>query len=276
MGALNIPSAADIERITRRLRSVSQRLEGIEDALDRLEAQAASASAPSSGAPPRISPWSSASTRSHATWPRCGRSLRRARSRRPRRRSGSPSRIPERLVAGGADAHADLLEPLGIGARGAVARRVVGHREDAGRAGAAGRRPGTGPPPLHRRGTAVDPVLGLALAGVEEEVGGPRRRPRPGHQRSRQVGVPVERLRGPEGAARPSRGRTVSAASRSPNSGPSTRAPQVPIRTSRRAPRAISSSQTIAALGPPMPVDWTVSGSPSRPRRCSPRAHGCG
>src|SRR4051812_30409314 len=45
MGALNIPSAADIERITRRLRSVSQRLEGIEDALDRLEAQAGSAAA---------------------------------------------------------------------------------------------------------------------------------------------------------------------------------------------------------------------------------------
>jgi CRP-like cAMP-binding protein len=37
MGALNIPSAADIERLTRRLRSVSQRLEGIEDALDRIE-----------------------------------------------------------------------------------------------------------------------------------------------------------------------------------------------------------------------------------------------
>ena len=37
MGALNIPSAADMERITRRLRSVSQRLEGIEDAIDRLE-----------------------------------------------------------------------------------------------------------------------------------------------------------------------------------------------------------------------------------------------
>jgi HEPN domain-containing protein len=41
MGALNIPSAADIERITRRLRSVSQRLEGIEDAIDRLEARLA-------------------------------------------------------------------------------------------------------------------------------------------------------------------------------------------------------------------------------------------
>lgn len=37
MGALNIPSAADIERLTRRLRSVSQRLEAIEDVLDRLE-----------------------------------------------------------------------------------------------------------------------------------------------------------------------------------------------------------------------------------------------
>ena len=37
MGALNLPSAADIERLTRRLRSVSQRLEGIEDAVDRLD-----------------------------------------------------------------------------------------------------------------------------------------------------------------------------------------------------------------------------------------------
>jgi chromosome segregation ATPase len=39
MGALGIPSAADVERMTRRLRSVSQRLEGIEDGLDRLEAR---------------------------------------------------------------------------------------------------------------------------------------------------------------------------------------------------------------------------------------------
>jgi chromosome segregation ATPase len=37
MGALNLPSASDIERLTRRVRAVSQRLEGIEDALDRLE-----------------------------------------------------------------------------------------------------------------------------------------------------------------------------------------------------------------------------------------------
>ena len=43
MGALNIPSAADVERVTRRLRSVSQRMEGVEDALDRLEERLADA-----------------------------------------------------------------------------------------------------------------------------------------------------------------------------------------------------------------------------------------
>jgi hypothetical protein len=36
LSALNIPTAADIERLTRRLRSVSQRLEGIEDGVHRL------------------------------------------------------------------------------------------------------------------------------------------------------------------------------------------------------------------------------------------------
>ena len=37
MSALNLPSAGDLERLTRRLRSVSQRLETIEDGLDRIE-----------------------------------------------------------------------------------------------------------------------------------------------------------------------------------------------------------------------------------------------
>lgn len=39
MGALGVPSAADVERLTRRLRSVSQRLEGIEDLVDHLDAR---------------------------------------------------------------------------------------------------------------------------------------------------------------------------------------------------------------------------------------------
>jgi CRP-like cAMP-binding protein len=34
MSALSVPSTADVERLTRRLRSVSQRLEGLEDGVD--------------------------------------------------------------------------------------------------------------------------------------------------------------------------------------------------------------------------------------------------
>jgi chromosome segregation ATPase len=49
MGALNIPSAADVERLTRRLRSVSQRLEGIEDSLDRIEERTGAAAADAPG-----------------------------------------------------------------------------------------------------------------------------------------------------------------------------------------------------------------------------------
>jgi chromosome segregation ATPase len=37
LGALMLPSAADIERLTRRVRSVSQRMEGIEDGIDRVD-----------------------------------------------------------------------------------------------------------------------------------------------------------------------------------------------------------------------------------------------
>jgi CRP-like cAMP-binding protein len=55
MGALNIPSAADIERLTRRLRSVSQRLEGIEDGVDRLDQRLEALNEPAlSGAETRL------------------------------------------------------------------------------------------------------------------------------------------------------------------------------------------------------------------------------
>jgi chromosome segregation ATPase len=44
LGALNLPSASDVERLTRRLRSVSQRMEGIEEAVDRLDQRVAAMS----------------------------------------------------------------------------------------------------------------------------------------------------------------------------------------------------------------------------------------
>jgi predicted nucleic acid-binding Zn-ribbon protein len=36
MSALNLPSAGDVERLERRIRSLSQRLEDLEDQLDRV------------------------------------------------------------------------------------------------------------------------------------------------------------------------------------------------------------------------------------------------
>lgn len=57
MGAFNLPTAADIERLTRRVRSLGQRLEGIEDAIDRLDERLARldavAAAPVAAATPK-------------------------------------------------------------------------------------------------------------------------------------------------------------------------------------------------------------------------------
>ncbi len=53
LGALMLPSAADIERLTRRVRSVSQRLEGIEDGIDRID-ERVSAAATSAGVDSRL------------------------------------------------------------------------------------------------------------------------------------------------------------------------------------------------------------------------------
>ena len=54
MGALNIPSSADVERLTRRLRSVSQRMEGIEEAVDRLDQRLAGLASPAGGLEERL------------------------------------------------------------------------------------------------------------------------------------------------------------------------------------------------------------------------------
>jgi chromosome segregation ATPase len=54
LGALNLPTAADVERLTRRLRSVSQRMEGIEEAVDRLDQRLAGMSQPGAGLDERL------------------------------------------------------------------------------------------------------------------------------------------------------------------------------------------------------------------------------
>ena len=61
MGALNLPSASDLERLTRRVRSVAQRLEGMEDGVDRLADRLRAR-------PPRTTPCGS--RRSSSAWPR--------------------------------------------------------------------------------------------------------------------------------------------------------------------------------------------------------------
>lgn len=45
MGALNLPSANDLERLTRRIRAVGQRLDGIEDSVDAMNDRLAASSA---------------------------------------------------------------------------------------------------------------------------------------------------------------------------------------------------------------------------------------
>jgi len=54
MGALNLPSAGDLERLTRRVRSVSLRLESIEDGLDRLEGRLSRGAGAESSAEQRL------------------------------------------------------------------------------------------------------------------------------------------------------------------------------------------------------------------------------
>ena len=44
------------------------------------------------------------------------------------------------------------------------------------------------------------------------------------------------------------------------------------MRTARRSPRACSSPTTTAALGPPMPVLWTVNAAPSSAMPVCPTA----
>lgn len=48
LGALDVPSAADLQRLNRRVRALSDRIEALEDALDRMQRRAALGEGPGS------------------------------------------------------------------------------------------------------------------------------------------------------------------------------------------------------------------------------------
>lgn len=50
LGALDVPSAADLERLSRRVRALSDRIEALEDTIDRMERAQRSAAAPEGAA----------------------------------------------------------------------------------------------------------------------------------------------------------------------------------------------------------------------------------
>ena len=52
---LNLPTGQDVDRLTRRLRAMSERLEEVEDALDRLSRQVSELRREREGPPPRTS-----------------------------------------------------------------------------------------------------------------------------------------------------------------------------------------------------------------------------
>ena len=103
---------------------------------------------------------------------------------------------------------------------------------------------------MPRAGRVVDVGRGDEPA----HVAGQRRR-QPGVGRDARVRARVARLT-PSAAIAASTTTTV------PGGVPPSPA-AVPTRTSRRAPSPISARTTAAALGPPRPVLWIVSGAPS-------------
>ena len=118
MSALNLPSAADLERLTRRLRSVSQRLEGIEDGVDRLDRRLEEAS-----------PGRRPTTGSR----RSRRSCRSSSARSPTSPRGAGRRRPRRCRAS-RSASRSTSAPLRARADSAAARSVAGRRRERRRA----------------------------------------------------------------------------------------------------------------------------------------------
>ena len=310
MGALNLPSAGDLERLTRRVRSVSQRLEGIEDALDRvdervgaiggagaLEQRLAAIEAQLVGARPtqladvagqlaqparagraatrrRREAVAEAAARdarrerrpsrtraARGEQARCRQTRRRRGARQAQRRGGDPAD-----PLGGASSASASIRPRAGPSRSLTAstQPACTPRSAASRNSVAASISTASAPSARRR-------LGVRAVGVVEEVGRDdrarcARRRRAARPPPAPPSAPGRRRRARRRRARGScrRRQTASrATSTSPSAKPPTSAPHVPTRTSRRAPSRTSSSITIAALGPPIPVLWIVSGSPS-------------
>ena len=174
LGALNIPSAADVERLTRRLRSVSQRLEGIEDGVDRLDQRLADLKA-ADGNPLASARRAAGRDRGPARQARRRRGAAGRRHRRGARagaaRAGAPRGRQGPAAEGAQAAHQEVryllgerreagAAELGLGAPRAPRRRSERRRRRVsetasthrgGDARAAPRRPAASPPPSRPR-----------------------------------------------------------------------------------------------------------------------------
>jgi hypothetical protein len=124
MGALNIPSAADIERLTRRLRSVSNRLEGIEDGVDRLDRAIAPGGSPRADIDARLSAIESQLKRLTDNLDRSARPSARARAVKPTAKAK-----PGTKAKPGAKAKPAAGKPAGSRAKSGSARAKAQQRK---------------------------------------------------------------------------------------------------------------------------------------------------
>ena len=286
MGALNLPSASDLERLTRRVRSVSQRLEGIEDGLDRLER------------PPRARRGSQRASRSG--WPKIEAALERLEATA----GGPPAPAPSRHGQPAAP-EADSSAPSAASGQrrpSALARRRCScsgvdppprrqHRSETisterGRERRAGR-PSANSVAVSistASAPAAQPALLRAARAVVEEIGGDdrtagARRPAPARRARRQQLRGRRRRASPAPSARlvPSAASAsvATAARRAPASASS--APQVPTRSSVRAPELgeLGDHDRGAGAAHAGALDRQRPAVGGR-RPCTPTARGCG
>ena len=275
LGALNIPSAADVERLTRRLRSVSQRLEGIEDGVDRLDQRLADLKAadgnPLACVDERLARDRGPAREARRRRRRCWRARVGRRARRPCPREQERLEVDKPADRGRASRrHQEVRYVLGRDGQVAAPRRARRARRGPARASARLERLVADPRavPATRSRDGEHARGGDAAAGrdgqqrrrlhLDRERARARPRPRaPGIGVVEEVGgddQPGARVRAPRAAPRAAPGRARACRSRrapgscrppparrrrpaaSPSSRPSASAPQVPTRTIRRAP----------------------------------------